>query len=91
MSIAGNGELKSLTGLPSDAVLRTSTGASVWIQTAKGSFKSQMVNVGSEDGDKVQIKSGLKSGDIVVIRGAYLLNSEFIFKKGANPMDGMKM
>ena len=29
--------------------------------------------------------------DLVVITGAYLLNSEFIFKKGTNPMEGMKM
>jgi len=44
-----------------------------------------------EDGDRVEIKSGLQSGDIVVVRGAYLLSSEFIFKKDANPMEGMKM
>ena len=40
-----------------------------------------MVEIGMEVGDRVQIKSGLQSGDIVVIRGAYLLNSEFIFKQ----------
>ncbi len=83
-------ELNTLT-LPSDAVLRTGTGASVWVQTGKGSFKSIMVEIGMEDGDRVQIKSGIQAGDIVVIRGAYLLNSEFIFKQGANPMEGMKM
>ena len=83
-------EVNTLT-LPSDAVLRTATGASVWIQTGAGSFKSIMVETGMEDGDRIQIKSGLKPGDIVVIRGAYLLKSEFIFKQGANPMEGMKM
>ncbi len=83
-------EVNTLT-LPSDAVLRTATGASVWKQTGAGSFKSIMVETGMEDGDRIQIKSGLKPGDIVVIRGAYLLNSEFIFKQGANPMEGMKM
>ena len=83
-------QVNTLT-LPFDAVLRTATGASVWIQTGKGAFKSIMVEIGLEDGDRVQIKSGLQSGDIVVIRGAYLLNSEFIFKQGANPMEGMKM
>ena len=77
--------------LPSDAVLRTSTGASVWIQTGKLSFKNKMVKIGMEDGDKVHIESGLQSGDVVVTKGAYLLNSEYIFKKGANPMEGMKM
>lgn len=80
----------SLT-LPSDAIIRTGTGASVWVQTGQGFFKNIMVEIGMEDGDRIQIKSGLQLGDIVVIRGAYLLNSEFIFKQGANPMEGMKM
>ncbi|WP_298298552.1 efflux RND transporter periplasmic adaptor subunit [Hydrotalea sp.] len=77
--------------LPSNAVLRTKTGASVWVQTANHSFKNRMVELGVEEGERVQIKSGLQVGDIVVITGAYLINSEFIFKKGANPMAGMKM
>ncbi len=50
-----------------------------------------MVETGLEADDRIEIKSGLKEGDVVVISGAYLLHSEFIFKKGANPMDGMKM
>lgn len=83
-------EVNILT-LPSDAVLRTATGTYVWIQTGAGSFKSIMVEIGMEDGDRVQIKSSLQSGDFDVIRGAYLLNSEFIFKQGANPMEWMKM
>ena len=83
-------QVNALT-LPSDAVLRTGTGASVWVQTGTRIFKGRMVEIGLEDGDRVQIKSGLQPGDIVVISGAYLLNSEFIFKKGANPMEGMKM
>jgi Cu(I)/Ag(I) efflux system membrane fusion protein len=83
-------QVNTLT-LPSDAVLRTGTGASVWVQTGNHTFKSRMVEIGMEDGERVEIKSGLQSGDIVVITGAYLLNSEFIFKKGANPMEGMKM
>jgi Cu(I)/Ag(I) efflux system membrane fusion protein len=83
-------QVNTLT-LPSDAVLRTGTGASVWVQTGNHSFKSRMVVIGMEDGERVEIKSGLQPGDIIVISGAYLLNSEFIFKKGANPMEGMKM
>ncbi len=81
---------KTLT-LPLDAVLRDGKGATVWIQTADKTFKPVMVQTGLESGDRVEIKSGLNIGDIVVISGAYLLNSEYIFKKGANPMEGMKM
>jgi Cu(I)/Ag(I) efflux system membrane fusion protein len=54
-------------------------------------YKMVMVETGLEDGVIVEIKSGLKSGDIVVTQGAYLLNSEYIFKHGADPMAGMDM
>ena len=80
----------SLT-LPIDAVIRDGKGATVWIQTATHTFKTAMVQTGLESDDRIEIKSGLKVGDVVVISGAYLLNSEYIFKKGANPMEGMKM
>ena len=88
--IIKNKETSALT-LPSDAVLRTASGATVWLQTSERTYISRMIEIGFEDGDKVQIKSGLKNGDIVVTRGAFLINSEFIFKQGSNPMEGMKM
>ncbi len=77
--------------LPVDAVIRDGRGASVWIQTGNKRFKNIMVETGRENKDRVEIKSGLNPGDIVVVSGAYLLNSEYIFKQGANPMEGMKM
>ena len=85
-----NSKNKSLS-LPADAVIRDSRGASVWVQTSGHKFKYKMVEIGLETNDRVEIKSGLKDGDIVVISGAYLLNSEYIFKIGSNPMEGMKM
>ncbi|MEO7530226.1 MAG: efflux RND transporter periplasmic adaptor subunit [Sediminibacterium sp.] len=81
----------SMLSLPIDAVLRDGKGATVWIQTAKNTYQSRMVVLGMETGDRIEIKSGLKAGDIVVISGAYLINSEYIFTNGANPMSGMKM
>lgn len=81
---------KTLT-LPIDAVIRNGEGATIWIKTANNTFKSIMVQTGLESDDRIEIRSGLRAGDVVVISGAYLLNSEYIFKKGANPMAGMKM
>ena len=50
-----------------------------------------MVQTGLETDDRIEIVSGLKPGDMVVTSGAYLLNSEYKFKKGSSPMAGMKM
>lgn len=76
--------------LPIDAVLRDGKMAMVWVQTDKNTYKRKLVETGLESGDRIEIKSGLQNGDVVVISGAYLLNSEYIFKKGAEPMEEHK-
>jgi Cu(I)/Ag(I) efflux system membrane fusion protein len=75
---------KSMT-LPIDAVLRDGRVATVWVRTGKNTFKNRMVETGLESGDRIEIKSGLQNGDVVVISGAYLLNSEYVFKTGGDP------
>jgi Cu(I)/Ag(I) efflux system membrane fusion protein len=50
-----------------------------------------MVTVGLENDDRIEIESGLNTGDVVVVSGAYLLQSEYIFKKGSSPMSGHDM
>jgi len=85
-----NRQRNSLT-LPTDAVIRSEKMNMVWVEIDKNTFKSIMVETGLESDDRIEIRSGLKEGDVVVTTGAYLLNSEYIFKKGANPMGGMDM
>ena len=77
--------------LPVDAIIRDARGASVWVQTSGNKFKYKMVEVGIESNDRIEIKSGLVTGDVVVISGAYLLNSEYIFTIGSNPKEGVKL
>ena len=74
--------------MPSSAMAK---GATVWLQTGNKTFQNRMVVTGMETGERIEIKSGLKTGDVVVVTGAYLINSEYIFRKGANPMEGMNM
>ena len=81
----------NMLSLPIDAVIRDGKGATVWVQTGTNIYKSRMVVTGMEAGERIEIKSGLKPGDVIVMSGAYLINSEYIFKKGANPMAAMKM
>ena len=53
-----------------------------------------MVSTCIKSGDQVEITEGLSQGEAVVINGVYLINSKFIFKRGATSMAviaGMKM
>ena len=77
--------------LPTDAVIRDGTGASVWVESSPGRYKVVMVAIGIEAGGFTQITHGIKEGDQVVVSGAYLLNSEYKFRQGSDPMAGMDM
>ncbi|MCW3108254.1 MAG: efflux transporter, family, subunit [Segetibacter sp.] len=85
------GQQSNSLSLPIDAVLRDANGASVWVKTGQNTFKSKMVTPGMESNDRIEIIDGLKEGEAVVTSGSYLLNSEYIIKKGSSPMAGMKM
>lgn len=76
-----------VNALPSDAILLDSRGASVWKKTGHNNFENIMVHTGLETNEYTQIVHGLHKGDTIVVSGAYLLNSEYMFKKGTNPME----
>lgn len=86
-----NNNQHAAISLPVDAVLRDANGATIWIEIKPGVYAVRMVKTGVEDGDFIEILSGVQAGEVVVTSGAYLLNSEYIFRNGANPMAGMKM
>jgi membrane fusion protein, copper/silver efflux system len=79
-----NRENKAIT-LPAEALIRNEKNSIVWLQIGKNTFKPVIVETGKEGNDQIEILKGLKKGDIVVTSGAYLLYSEFIFKKGTTP------
>lgn len=81
---------KAMT-LPVDAVIRDGSGSHVWVEDSVGKYVPRMIGTGTETADRVEITTGLEEGEKVVVTGAYLLYSEFILKKGKNPMVGMKM
>lgn len=88
--IADNKQHNSIT-LPASAVLTDSKGSTVWVQVQPGVYEPHMVQTGIYTNNEIEITSGLTSGDVVVTSGAYLLNSEYIFEHGSDPMAGMKM
>jgi Cu(I)/Ag(I) efflux system membrane fusion protein len=66
--------------IPTDAVIRSAGGAQVFVMTDKNTFERRLVRTGIEDTYRLEILSGLKEGEEVVITGAYLLHSEMILK-----------
>ncbi|WP_256013492.1 efflux RND transporter periplasmic adaptor subunit [Desertivirga xinjiangensis] len=77
---------EGLISVPQEAVIRNESGAHVWIKTANHSFEPVPVKTGAEDSDSILITTGLHPGQEIVSRGAYLLYSEFVLKKGTEPL-----
>jgi membrane fusion protein, copper/silver efflux system len=70
--------------VPSDAIIRDSKGAHVYVQTAENTFRPRAVETGVENFEAVEITNGVNEGETVVISGAYLLYSELMLKKGVD-------
>ncbi|WP_199117476.1 efflux RND transporter periplasmic adaptor subunit [Pedobacter sp. ASV28] len=83
------GKTGSALTLPVDAVVRDGKGMHVWVKTGKDKFEPKKVTTGVENEAGVVIASGLQAGEEVVVTGAYLLYSEYVLKKGKNPLDGL--
>jgi Cu(I)/Ag(I) efflux system membrane fusion protein len=78
--------------VPASAILTDGKGSRVWVKNTDGSFSPRMIKSGAGNSNYVPVISGLVAGDIVVTNGAYLLNSEAIFKNGNDSsVGGMKM
>lgn len=77
--------------LPINAVIQEENASYVWLEKEKGVYENAMVITGSETDGLIEIKSGLEKGNKVVISGAYAINSEYRFRKGANPMEDHDM
>lgn len=72
--------------LPLDAVIREENASYAWIKTGKGTFSPRKVTTAEEDDSKIVVTSGLDDAKEVVVSGTYLLNSEFILKRGAQAL-----
>ncbi len=85
------GKTRQTIAVPTNALIQDSRGVTLWIKNATGGFEGRMVRIGIANEDYTEITEGLKPGETVVVSGAYLLHSEYVFKKGADPMAGHDM
>ena len=68
--LLGTAEEGVLT-LPRTALTEEQGSYFIYLQVDEHGYKKQLVTVGGDDGERVQILSGLKAGDRVVTQGAY--------------------
>ncbi|MBL7818881.1 MAG: efflux RND transporter periplasmic adaptor subunit [Saprospiraceae bacterium] len=77
--------------IPVDAVIRDEKATYIWLEKSHGIFENRMVETGIEVNGMVEIKTKIDVTKKIVMTGAYAINSEYKFRKGNDPMAGMKM
>ncbi len=76
---AGSGT-ERLIAVPEETVIIDGTKRYVFVQTAPEKFQRKEIETGRSLGNKMEVKSGLKEGEPVAVKGAFILKSEL--KKG---------
>ncbi|MBI5281235.1 MAG: efflux RND transporter periplasmic adaptor subunit [Candidatus Solibacter usitatus] len=69
--------------VPEDAVIDTGKMQVVYIDLGEGKFEPRKVEAGERYDGRVEILSGLKPGERIVISGAFLIDSESRMRSGA--------
>lgn len=72
--------------IPLEALIRSSQGDRVIVALGKGKFEVRPVTIGMESVGQVEILSGLKAREYVVISGQFLIDSEANLKAGLERM-----
>ncbi len=75
------GAVRETLAVPMAAVMRHEGKAFVFVPLGDGRFRRIDVEVGIEQGDVVEIVSGLRDGDQVVVGGAFVLKSELLLER----------
>ena len=69
-------ETNPVVHVPREALIRGGSIDRVVVAMGDGQFRAQPVDVGIESGNRVEIRSGLDAGDLVVTSGQFLIDSE---------------
>lgn len=67
----------AVLAVPASAILDSGTRRLVYLERAPGEFVPVEIIIGPKAGDYFPVVSGLKEGDRVVVRGNFLLDSQF--------------
>ncbi len=76
--------------VPSESILRDSTGNHVIMSLGEGKFEARKVETGITGEGRTEILSGLNIGDSVVVNGQFLIDSESSLRESFNKLDTRK-
>jgi Cu(I)/Ag(I) efflux system membrane fusion protein len=76
--------------IPADAVIDSGTKKVVFVALGEGKFQPREVRLGAGDVDYVEVLGGLSSGDEVVTRANFLIDSESRLRASLASMGGGK-
>jgi Cu(I)/Ag(I) efflux system membrane fusion protein len=79
VGIAGGAKENQII-IPREALIRTGLDEHVIVSLGDGRFAARSVLSGIESGDYVAIKNGLEAGELVVVSGQFLIDSEASLK-----------
>ena len=65
------GERRNVISIPLTALTESQGAKFVYLQTAADAYVRREVTLGESDGVRVEVKSGLKAGEKLVVSGAY--------------------
>ena len=77
--------------IPRDAVIRSGLRDAVFVEEHPGHFVGREVTLGGMAGDQVQVIAGLREGERVAARGAFLLDAESRIQTGGAGVDHSQM
>jgi Cu(I)/Ag(I) efflux system membrane fusion protein len=75
VTIEGDG-FGEVVHVPREALIRGGAVNRVVLALGDGRFKAQPVEIGIESGDRVAIRKGISAGELVVVSGQFLIDSE---------------
>ena len=76
--VLGEGTVRQTLAVPSEAVQTVDGRPVVFVGRAAQGFRAQPVTLGADFGGEVEVTAGLRAGDPVVTRGAFILKSELL-------------
>jgi len=80
------GRTKSGVFVPRESVLMTGKKAHLFVQTAPGRFEPRTVRTGTRSNGMIEILKGVNAGELVVVSGQFLIDSESSIREAAAKM-----